>query len=462
MFPRSRMMAISLSLVLGACSLRPEYQAPAVSIPQAYDASASSAYAVDPDWWKAFGSEELDGFIAEALAANQNLEGARQRIEQSRAALTTAGSSLLPSLDAGGSANRSRSKSSGSDSKLSTTYKGSFSAAYELDLWGANKASSDAAGSRLAASVYAGDALSLVVQSDVVSTYVQILTFKDRIRIAGENLSAARQILAVVRVRVQEGYASPLDLAQQEGNLATIEGNIPSLEQQLRASLTSMAILLGRVPQGFDVKATSLASLTLPEPTAGQPSDLLARRPDIREAEANLIAANADIGAARAAFFPSITLNASDALTSVVSGGTSTIMSIAASLAAPIFTGGRLEGALDKTKARYAELTSSYRQTVFTSLKEAEDALVGLDTTTRRADLLAISATKAEEASRIAGEQYAAGASDFMALLDSQRSLLSSQDSYVQAESNRYGAALNLYKALGGGWVDGVQHAPGA
>lgn len=451
---RSRLMVASLSVLAGACSLAPKYHPPVVTMPAAYDQAARVPYGVGPDWWQSFGNAELNKLITEALAANQDIEGARQRIKQSRAALRVADSSLLPSLDAGGSATRSRSKTSGSDATVQTSRKGSFSAAYELDLFGANQAGSDAANARLASSVYAGDAISLVVQSDVVSDYVQILTLKDRIRIAHENLDAARKILDVVRVRVTEGYASPLDLAKQEGNVATIEAGIPFLEQQLSSSLTSLAILLGRAPQGFSIENSTLSSLTLPEPAAGQPSDLLERRPDIREAEADLIAANADIGAARAAFFPSITLSASDAITSIVSGGTTTAMSMAAGLTAPIFSGGRIEGNLEKAKARYAELVSSYRQTVFTGMKEAQDALVGIDATSRKLDLLAISSNKAAEASRIANEQYTAGASDFMSLLDAQRSLLSAQDSYVQADSARYLAALALYKALGGGWAD--------
>lgn len=451
---RSRLMVASLSFLAGACSLVPAYQAPSLIMPQAYDQAASVPYGVGAEWWKSFGSAELDALIQEALAANQDIEAAKLRIDQSRAALRVADSSLLPAVDAGGSATRSRSKSSGSDAKLSTSYKANLGISYEMDLFGANRATSSAAAARLASSTYAGDALALVVQSEVVSTYVQILTLKDRIRIAQENLDTARKILGVVRVRVNEGYASPLDLAQQEGNVATIEAGIPSLEQQMASSLTSLAILLGRAPQGFAVTGATLASIALPTPAAGQPSDLLSRRPDIRQAEADLIAANADIGAARAAFFPSITLNATDAVTSIVSGGTSTAMSLASSLTAPIFSGGRLEGNLEKAEARYAEMVSSYRQTVLSGLKEAQDAIVGMDAATRRVVLLAISSDKAVEASRIAGEQYAAGTSDFMSLLDSQRSLLSSQDSRLQAESARYFASVDLYKALGGGWKE--------
>ncbi len=455
---RMRLVLLGVPLVLGSCSLAPEYRAPDIAVPAAYDAGPqapasdpSAAAAIAAEWWREFGSAELDALVSEALAANYDIEAAKQRIEQARATRRAAGSALLPSIDAGGSAARSRS-SGGTDRGLATTYKGTLEISYEADLWGANRNALASAEATHLANRYALEASSLVVQSEVVSSYVQALALRDRLRIAAENLSAARQILDVVRVRVREGFTSPLDLAQQEGNVATIEASIPVLDQELRAALTSLAILLGRAPQGFTIEATSLSSLTLPEPAAGQPSDLLVRRPDVRQTEAALRAANADIGVARAAFLPTITLSAGDALTSIASGGTTTMASLASGLALPIFTGGRLDAEVERTRSRFAELVAGYRQAVLVALKEAQDGLVAMDASGRRTASLGLAAERAAEASRIANDQYAIGTGDFMSVLDSQRSLLSAQDSHVQAQSSRYLAALDLYKALGGGW----------
>jgi NodT family efflux transporter outer membrane factor (OMF) lipoprotein len=295
-----------------------------------------------------------------------------------------------------------------------------------------------------------------VVQGDVASTYAGALAFKDRLAIARSNLELARQLLTLIEAQYAEGRTSALEVAQQRLTVSTQEAAIPTLEQQLRASENALAILLGRPPEGFRIEAASLTALALPQVAAGQPTDLLTRRPDIQKAEADLRAANADIGAARAAFFPTIDLTVEAAFTGLLSAGSpTTAATLASGLVAPIFSGGQLEGQLESTKARFAELVATYRQAVLVSLQEAEDALVAVDASGRRTGFLDEAVVQARDAFRLSQLRYVAGAVDFISVIDAQRSQLSAEDSLVQARLDRYNAAVDLFKALGGSWDAG-------
>lgn len=432
-------------------------------MPASWDApAAASAAAGAPRelpaataaWWSRFGSAELDRLMAEALAANQDIEAALQRIEQARAAARIAGAGLMPTVDAGGSLSRDGLRSHG-DWEMETSDRGEVVAGYELDLWGRNRALVESAAADLASSAFDSAAVALVVQSDLAATYATTLGLKDRLAIARSNLELARELLALIEVQYREGRTSALEVAQQQLTVSTQEAAIPELERQLRAAENAIAVLLGRPPQGFRIEAPSLTTLGLPAVSAGRPADLLARRPDIRRAESDLRAANADIGAARAAFYPTVDLSVSAALSGLLTGGSTTTAALAGDIVAPIFSGGALEGQLEQTRARHAELVASYRQSVLAALQETEDALVALDANARRSALLAGAAAQARDAYRLSQLRYVAGAVDFISVIDAQRSQLSAEDSLVQAELARYTAAVDLYAALGGGWPEG-------
>ncbi|MGB6056236.1 MAG: efflux transporter outer membrane subunit, partial [Burkholderiaceae bacterium] len=303
--------------------------------------------------------------------------------------------------------------------------------------------------------VYDRDAVALVLQADVASNYFQILALKERLAIARQNLEAAQSVLALVETRFRNGANSGLEVSQQRTSVLNIQAQIPALEQDLRTAQTALAVLLGQAPQGFSVRGDSLATLQLPLVATYQPAALLERRPDIARAEAQLVAANADIGAARAALYPSITLSAGTAASGLLSGGTSVVSSLAASLAQTIFDGGALRGQVAQSEARQTELVQSYLQNVLTGLKEVQDSLGAIDASAARQDLLARAVGEAQEAYRIASVKYKAGAEDLLTLLDSQRTQLQAQDSRVQADLARYTSAVNLYKSLGGGWDSG-------
>lgn len=454
--PLAVLMAVACGLA--GCSLVPSYDRPSVPTQAEWGTppnTASSATPVTADWWQRFASPELDELMAEALTANQDLAAAIARIDQARASTRIAGAPLLPSVEATGSTFGTRTHTS-QRTRNSSSGQALLTASYEVDLWGKNAAGLESANHALNATTFDKEALALVVQSEVASTYFDAVALRQRLAIARENLAAARQVLKLVQIQMAQGAATALDLAQQRTAVATFEAQIPTLQQQLEADQSSLATLLGRAPGGTTVELAKLDALTLPAIAAGQPADLLGRRPDVAEAEANLKAANADVGVARAAFYPSLTLSASAAISGLATSGASTAASLAAGLVAPIFEGGQLEGQLDLTKARKQELVATYRQTVLTAFKEVEDALSTVDTSAARVRSLQTAADQAREAFRLAQLSYSAGASDFLTVLDAQRTLLDNEDSLIQAQSDRLTAAAGLFKALGGGWAGGA------
>lgn len=439
-----------LSSALAGCSFVPDYERPQIAAPSSFEGpqGQSGAISVAADWWTAFNDLELQQLMGEALSKNLDIVAALARMDQAQGALRSTNSSLLPQVDASGGASRSDDSSRG----ISKGADGSLRISYALDLWGLYRAQSEASAADLRASTFDHEATVLLVQSSVATTYFAILNLSDRLAIANESLAAARETLKLVQARYDYGAISALDLAQQKTAVATIEAGIPSLEDQLNANRHALAILLGRPPEGFTIATKPTAALTLPVIAAGQPSQLLERRPDIRRVEAQLQAANADIGAARAAFFPNLNLSASKSVDWLAGVGTSNGSSIAASLLAPIFSGGQLEGNLQVSKARKAELAAAYQKAVLTSFGEVEDALSSADANARRQASLAVAAAEARRAYDLSQASYKAGASDFTSVLDAQRSWLSARDSQAQARLAQYNAAVNLFIALGGGW----------
>jgi len=458
---QSTLLAAAIVVALSGCAVGDAYQRPQAALPAQWDGaiattssttSATTAAAdstIDAEWWRGFGSDELDALMEQALAANHDLGAALARIQQSRASAGIARAGQLPTAGISASASGSDRQGDSGNGQLNA------SVSYELDLWGGNAARSDAAAARLDASIYDRDALALVLQADVASNYFQILALKERLAIARQNLEAAQSVLTLVETRFRNGANSGLEVSQQRTSVLNIQAQIPALEQELRSTQTALAVLLGQAPQGFAVRGESLVALHLPQVAPYQPAALLERRPDIARAEAQLVAANADIGAARAALYPRITLSAGSAASGLLSGGGSVVTSLVASLAQTLFDGGTQRGQLAQSEARQTELVQSYLQDVLTGLKEVQDSLGAAQASAARQSLLAQAASEAQEAYRIARVKYKAGAEDLLTLLDSQRAQLQSQDGQVQAALARYTSAVNLYKALGGGWDSG-------
>ncbi len=434
--------------VCAGCSVAPTYERPEVPVPAGWDA-ASPGEAVAPGWWRRYGSAELDALIEEAVKANHDLGAAAARIRQARAQARIAGADRLPQV--GASAGASRTWRSG-DAPSSTDASATLDVSYEVDLWGGNDSAAQAAGSRLQATTFDRDAVALVLQSDVALNYLQALALKDRLKFARQNLEWARQVLALVKVRFDEGATTGLELAQQSAAVHQFEATLPALEEQLRLTVHALAVLLGRPPQGFAIRGETLREVTLPAVDPGPPAALLERRPDVRRTEARLVAANADIGAARAALYPQLRLSASAGAAGLLGGGTSAVATLAASLAQTIFDGGRLRGQVEVAEGQREELVEQYAQAVLTSYREVQDSLVQVEKSRARAAALAQAAEQAREALRIATTRYQEGAEDLLTLLDTQRTQLQTEDSLVQAELARFTASTGLFKALGGGW----------
>ncbi len=412
-----------------------------------------------PGWWREFKSDELDRMIASAQAQNLDLAAAAARVLQAEAQARVAGSALLPTVNLSAGTSQSGPLS---PKKSSVSQRRSFSAelgaSYELDFWGRNQAGLTAAEASLAASRYDRETVALTVTGSVAATYFQVLSLRDRHETARLNLENARGVLAITEARVKAGVVTPLDLAQQRSAVANQEATIPALEQSEREARATLAILLGLPPQGFDVEAKSLANLAAPDVKPGMPSELLARRPDIRRAEAELASADANIDAARAAFFPTISLSgsagfASGAL-SALFNPSNAAYTIGASVLQTIFDAGRLEGEYDTTIGRRQEIVATYRSTVITAFSDVDVALGAVANLAEEERQRKIAADQAAEAFRIAEIRYKAGVQDFISVLDAQRTLYSAQDQLSQTRLARLQAAVTLFRVLGGGWAD--------
>ena len=448
-----------ITTLLGGCSFIPDYKRPEITVPitwenSSFDKTETPAADISPDWWATFDSPELNAFISRALNHNTDLAAGIQRIAQARATLKIAGADLYPNAQATGGINRRESYPADGGHFGETGANLGLSISYEADLFGANRATVAAAYANLNNTIYTQDALTLTVMGDVANGYFTYASLKERLTIADENLKIAREVLRIIKARVREGAESNLQLSQQKSAVSSAEARRASLVEQTKNAKNALAVLLGRAPSTIDIERDNLGGLVIPEIAVSQPSTLLSRRPDLRAAEANLIAANANIGAARAAFFPAVNLGLDhSAAWSGLGDPASYVLSLAASATVPVFQAGRLQGALDRTTAQRLELVEFYRGSVLNAFQETEDALAAVNAAAKREESLKIAMEQARTAYRISKQQYDAGAIDYQTLLDTQNTQLSAEDTYAQSRLARLTAAVNLYRALGGGWM---------
>lgn len=412
---------------------------------------------LDTEWWKQFGSAELSQLVTEGQQNNFEIAAAVSRVHQAEANARIAGAPLLPNADFASSANRSLPLSGGSPA---TTTSGMLEVNYEIDFWGRNKAGLVAAEASLRANIYDRQTVALTVTSGIVSTFLQVLSLRDRLDIARQNVGNAERVLKLVEAQSRAGAASPLDLARQRSTLANQQAALPDLMQQERDAQTALAILLGRPPQDFSVSEKGLNAIQMPQIAAGLPSELLTRRPDIRRAEARLAEANANVAVARAALFPSIRMTGStgaqsNALLSLFDGP-NLLANLGVSLTAPIFDAGRLNSQRDLAVAQKQELVQVYRSTVIGALSEVEQSLGAIRSLEERYRLKSQEVDQAQFAFGLSEIRYRVGAEDLMVVLDTQRTLSEAQNQLGQIKLQRLQATVSLYKALGGGWHDGA------
>jgi outer membrane protein, multidrug efflux system len=439
--------AIVLSLTLSACSLTPEFQRPQMTVPAGWSNVANVGTGSGPDalpFWEALGSEDLNRLIDIALAQNLDLEAALHRIEQARALAKVAAAPLYPSVNASGNATRTYKE------PLNTSAaQAGGDLSWEVDLWGKNRNQAKAANFRADASVFDRDALRLVVTSDVTIFYTQILGFNDRIRIAENNLKNAEEVLRIIEARYSAGAVSGLEVSQQRVAVNGFRAAVTTLTEQRSTTFNALAILLGLAPQNFTVPQADLATVKMPAVNLTPPASLLTARPDIESAETGLKAANADIGSARAAFFPSLTLGVSSSIAAGFGGPAAAATSLAANILAPIFSGGALTGNLQNVTARQKELAAQYQKTVLVAFQEVEDALAALKSNNDQAALSRQSVAESQNAYDIAKARFDAGAIDYLTLLETQRGLYQAEDNQIVVNQGQLQAFVKLRKALG-------------
>ena len=447
---------------LAACSVGPAYKRPDIALPAKWhDAAADEGAAVwpTPDWWHAFGSAKLEELIAQAMLSNDDLAVAVARVQEADAQARIAGAPLLPSLDFSAVATRERAQVSSFGPRAFNVFSPELTASYELDFWGKNRAARAAARATAAASRFDQQTVALTVISSVATTYFQALELRDRIEVARQNLENGQKVLRGLQQQETAGIATGLDVAQQETAVALLDAAIPPLLQQFRQTVNALAVLIGKTPESVEVDTGTLGALSRPAVVDGLPSQLLARRPDVAEAEQHLIAANANITVARAALFPAIQLTASGGyessqLSSLFSP-VNEMYAVSAGLMQPIFHGGALRGQVALSNAQYSELLSAYHKTVISAFGNVEDALVATRQTKEQQARQQEAVDRARRAFQFAQTQMSAGVVNILTVLNTENALFSALDELVQVQYLHLQSLVDLYTALGGGWQQG-------
>ncbi|WP_456640193.1 efflux transporter outer membrane subunit [Bradyrhizobium sp. USDA 10063] len=451
------------------CILTRDLPDPALDIPGGYKATRQTKASDAPptlDWWRGFRSTELTTLMEEAQRVNLDIAAAVARFQQADAQARIAGAALLPTLSGSGSETYSRTSGS-SASGLSiggrevVNYNASLAASYQLDFWGQNRDAAQAAEETAVASRFDREVVALTTLTSVANAYFQVLASQDRIRTAQRNIASAERVLNAIRDRFNAGTSTDLDVAQQESLVANQRALVPPLRQTLDQNINALATLVSRPPESVRVTGGSLNNIGIPRVTPGLPSELLTQRPDIRRQEAQLAAATANVGSARAQFFPSIQLTGqggyqSSALSSLFQPHAA-FFSLVGSATQPIFDGGRILGNFELTKAQQDELLQTYRKTVVQSFADVDNALVAIRQTTIRLRLQRDVVASSQRAFQLAEQQLRAGTADIVTVLQTQQTLFVAEDALWQAQLARLQAIISLYQALGGGWEPKVE-----
>lgn len=459
------LLGMGLSGLLGGCILTTDIADPALDVPARYKEGPARPEAAPPelDWWRGFRSSELTGLMEEAQSVNLDIAAAKARLLQADAQARVTGAPLLPSITGDFDAQRSRSSratsvsTGGVGGRTSTTYRAFLSASYEIDFWGKNRDAALSAEQSAVATRYDADVISLATLASVANAYFQVLAAQDRLRIAQNNIAIAQRVLDAIRQRVAAGTATDLEIAQQESVLNNQRASVPPLRQILSLNLNTLATLIARPPESVKIRGGGLAQLAAPRVTPGLPSELLLQRPDIRRDEARLVAATADVGSARAQFFPSIQLTGQGGYQSAALAALFTpqaaFYSLAAGATQPIFDGFRIQGNFELQKARQEEALQVYRLTVVSSFADVDNALMDIRQTVARVALQRQVVESSRRAFELAEVRAREGTIDIITVLNVQQTLFQAQDSLVQAQLARYLAIVSLYQALGGGWT---------
>ncbi|MBR0753751.1 efflux transporter outer membrane subunit [Bradyrhizobium jicamae] len=458
------LVALALVVSSAGCILTQDIPDPALDTPQGYKAAGLTRPGDAPpplDWWRSFRSAELTLLMEEAQKVNLDIAAAVARFKQADALARQAGAALLPTLQGGGSETYSRTSGSSSSGLTNggrevVNYNANLSASYQLDFWGQNRDAAQAAEETSVANRFDREVTALTTLTTLANAYFTVLASQDRLRTAQRNIASAERILNAIKERLKAGTGTDLDVAQQESVLANQRALVPPLRQTLEQNINALAVLVSRPPESVRVDGGSLNAVAIPRVTPGLPSELLTQRPDIRRQEAQLASATANVGSARAQFFPSIQLTGqggyqSSALSSLFQPHAA-FFSMVGSLTQPIFDGGRILGNFEYTKAKQDELLQTYRKTVIQAFTDVDNALVAIRETTKKLQLQRDVLTASRRAFQLSEQQLRAGTADIVTVLNTQLTLFQAEDAYSQAQLARLQAIVSLYQALGGGW----------
>lgn len=452
-----RLLPLAVALAVSGCAVGPDFVRPPSTLPDGYAEWTAAAERIDPliepEWWRRFNDPVLNELVDEALNQNADVRAAVARVEQAEAAAREAGAAFLPQIDAQVAGDRTRIGGHTVDTASASAF-----TAYELDVWGRVRRSSESARALALASHYGRDAIRLSVAGLVATNYLALRAYDAQLVLSAESEASREATLKLVRTRVDAGLVSPLDLYQAQGALAAIQAQTAALRLQRATTLHQLALLTGT--PNLDIAPGDLRELPMPPvPPAGLPSTLVRGRPDVRQAEETVVAANATIGVARAGYFPRFSLTGSvgresDTLANLFSGGTSAWSAGLAALM-PILDFGRTSARVDQAEALNQESIVAYQNTLQTAFKEVNDALVGLRENAAGEAAQGARVEAAEKALKLAQLRYESGYSSYLEVLDAQRTSNDSLLAFVSTRQARLAAAVDLFKALGGGWKDG-------
>jgi len=475
---RRRGLALACAAVVvllsGCTTLGPDYRRPDLPLPQTWRSAQPDARdAADTAWWRAFGDPSLDALISSAIDANKDLMLATLRVEQFDARLQISRADARPQAGYMASAKHQRYSEQRPVllppriDPIQDAFELGTNLSWELDLWGRVRRANEAARADLMASQDARRAVMLTVVTSVATSYVQLLALDHELELARQARKNRGDALALVEKKYEGGAATRLDVAKARAAMYDVSVAIPDLERQVATLENAISLLLGRNPGA--VARGTLQGLVLPPVPQGIPSDVLARRPDVMEAEQNLVSANARIGVAKAQYFPTISLTGLLGLGSNELGNllqhSATTGSVGAGLLGTIFSGGRIKGDIRETEAIQKQMLVKYQQAVQTALREVEDALVfrakaGEIATAGEQQVAAL-----RDALQLSSARYDGGQSSYLDVLDAQQDLYEAQDKQVERQRDTYLALVSIYKAMGGGWMleqDRVRAAPEA
>ncbi len=462
----NRLLAIAAAAALAGCApVGPNYEKPALAAPAAWSGAPETAPAELAAWWTRFGDPALDRLVADAAAGNLDLRQAAARLREARENAVAAGSSLWPSAAAGGSGTRSRATENGfgptPPDPEHSLFKAGFDATWELDLFGGARRGVEAAEADAGAAAEDRRAVMVSLLGEVVRNYVELRGAQRQLAIVRDQVAAARGVVELTRARLAAGLSTELDLARAESLASSTEAGAPPLEVLRRRAVHRLGVLCGKPPAALAAALEADAPIPALPPTAsiGLPSELLARRPDLRRAERQLAAATARIGVAVADLYPKFSLTGALGLESIRFGdlldASSRTWSLGGAVRLPLFDRRKLRAAVSIREARASAAASAYELAFLVALEEVENALAAASQESRRATTLRAAEESSAKASRLARDLHDKGLVSFFDVLETERGLFQAQSARAQSEAQLASAVVALYKSLGGGWEAG-------